>query len=81
MSKLKLYEIPRNVWIRVDGIEEDIFFHHIDGSYSLCTIKDSVIHLSASTEVELIDKDILRNPCQNYGRCNCLVDCQTGYRK
>lgn len=54
--KTKLYEVPRNSKIRVEGIDEVINFHHVDGMYSYCTGKDGVIHLAAWTEVEIVEE-------------------------
>ncbi len=49
---MKLYEVPRNTWIKVAGIR--FLFHHIDGMYSLCIDEQgSIINLAASTEVEI----------------------------
>lgn len=61
---MKLYDVPRDSRIRIKGLEvngiltEELNFHNIDGMYSYCTTDDElVVHLSASTEVELINKD------------------------
>lgn len=60
---MKLYDVPKNSRIRIEGLEingiltEELNFHHIDGMYSYCTTDNElVVHLSASTDVELIDK-------------------------
>ena len=51
-NSMKLYEVPRNTWIKVMGdvkvppaapeIEPDnkLFFRRIDGMYSVCTLDD-----------------------------------------
>ena len=42
----KLYEIPRHSPLRVtdsDGNIREATFHHIDGSYSYCTMDDEVL--------------------------------------
>lgn len=51
----KLYEVPRNTWVKTEeGLT--VFFGHIDGMYSYCTDKDKqVIHLAAWTEVKIIE--------------------------
>lgn len=50
---MKLYEIPRNSYIKVG--DEVFHFHHVDGMYSVCYNKDmKVVHLNASTEVEIV---------------------------
>jgi hypothetical protein len=68
---MKLYNVKNGTWIRVMGevttppcspeIQEGqkLFFHHIDGMYSLCTLTEKMddggyIHLAAWTEVEII---------------------------
>jgi hypothetical protein len=54
--KTKLYEVPRNSKIKVEGIDEIVDFHHIDGMYSYCTVSEGVIHLAAWTEVEIVEE-------------------------
>lgn len=52
---MKLYEVPRNTRIKVE--EQEFNFHHVDGAYSYCTDDNGgVIHLGASTEVEIVEK-------------------------
>ena len=68
---MKLYEVENGTWIRlVQNLRvppaapqlnkgEKIFFHHIDGMYSLCTPTeeldyDNALHLVAWAEVELV---------------------------
>lgn len=29
---------------------------------------------------KVLNKYTIKEPCQNFGRCNCSVDCQTGYK-
>lgn len=55
---MKLYEVPRNTYVKVvDDPNGYYFFDHADGMYSLCTdIDDNIVHLGASTEVEIIPK-------------------------
>ena len=72
---MKLHEVPRKSWIRVlpdpevvtkvppsapmiaDG--EVIFFHHIDGMYSLCRNQGGQIcHLVAWQEVEIVGEPL-----------------------
>ena len=65
MNKLvKLYEVPNNSRIRIEGLEvngvltEELNFHHVDGMYSYCTTDDNnVIHLTALTECEIIEQN------------------------
>lgn len=50
---MKLYECPRNTWVKTDD-GFTFFFCHVDGMYSLCRDEeDNVFHPSALTEVEL----------------------------
>lgn len=64
---MKLYEVPNNSYIKVKGNitvpldapfipeGETLRFFHIDGMYSLCVNKENqIVHLGASTEVEII---------------------------
>ena len=70
---MKLYDVPRNTWIKVlDDTRtpvaspeikkgDKIFFRHVDGMYSLCTLTDSeipnyaeAVHLVAWAEVEVL---------------------------
>lgn len=54
---MKLYEVPRNRKILVEG--KEYYFHHIDGMYSYCFNKDNeVVHLAAWCEVEVLPKEI-----------------------
>lgn len=59
-TRMKLYECPRNVIVRVlDSGDEplEVKFHRIDGMYSYCTLENGgVVHLAAWTEVELIEE-------------------------
>lgn len=67
---MKLHDVPARTWVRVVPDEtvntkvppaasmiedeENIFFHHIDGMYSLCKRKDgTTCHLVAWHEVEI----------------------------
>ena len=48
---MKLYDVPRNSTIVLQGGEE-LEFKHIDGMYSYClTQEGNVVHLKAWTEV------------------------------
>ncbi len=50
---MKLYDVPRNSRIKIEG--QELNFRSIDGMYSYCTTdSDEVVHLAAWTEVELI---------------------------
>ena len=52
---MKLYDVPRNTRVLVDG--EVVNFHHIDGMYSYCTTDSGdVVHLAAWTDVEVVDE-------------------------
>ena len=65
MNKLvKLYEVPKNSRIRIEGLEvngvltEELNFHHVDGMYSYCTTDNNeVVHLNASAECEIIEQN------------------------
>ena len=53
---MKLYEVPNNNYVRIQGTEDVFYFDHLDGMYSFC--KDSegnIIHLSVGTPVEIVD--------------------------
>jgi hypothetical protein len=49
---MKLYEVPRNSWIKFEG--ELYLFHKIDGMYSVCYCQGQVVHLAAWREVEFV---------------------------
>jgi hypothetical protein len=50
---MKLYDVPRNTWIKHGDLK--LFFHHIDGMYSYCeTESGEVCHLQVWTEVEVL---------------------------
>lgn len=50
-----LYNVAPKTYVRVDG--QVFLFHHIDGMYSYCLDEDDhVVHLGASTPVEIIGK-------------------------
>lgn len=52
---MKLYDVPRNSLIYINGTE--LKFHHIDGMYSYCTDSDgNVHHIAAFEEVEVINE-------------------------
>lgn len=51
---MKLYEVPRNSWVKLDD-GKVIFFEKADGVYSRCWDgPNRLIHLSAVTEVEVL---------------------------
>jgi len=55
---MKLYEAPRNTWVKVIEPDcDDVFkFHHVDGMYSYCHDEaGEVCHYKAWTEVEILD--------------------------
>jgi hypothetical protein len=53
---MKLYEVPRKSYIRLDG--DTFFFDHVNGIYSYCLdMKGNVVHLVAWAEVELANKE------------------------
>jgi hypothetical protein len=54
---MKLYEVPRNTLIRIKGTNDVLLFDHIDGMYSVCIYDDQVVHLSANTEVDIVEKE------------------------
>ena len=55
---MKLMNVPRNTWIKVDGCDELILFHHLDGMYSYCELGDgNVVHLRFDTPVEIARND------------------------
>jgi hypothetical protein len=56
---MKLYDVPRNSTIVLEGGEE-LEFKHIDGMYSVCVTKEgNVVHLAAWTDVTV------KEPTQN----------------
>jgi hypothetical protein len=62
---MKLYDVPKNSKIRIyyqnlnEKLFQDYTFHHIDGAYSYCTdSNNNIIHIGASTEVEIINENI-----------------------
>jgi len=53
---MKLYDVPRNTRIKVEGIK--LLFHHIDGMYSFCTDDEGkVYHPAAWSEVEIKEEE------------------------
>ena len=49
---MKLYDVPRNTYILLDG--HRFKFDHIDGMYSLCyDVNNKICHLAAWTEVKI----------------------------
>lgn len=51
---MKLYEVPRDSKIKVDGQVLD--FSRVDGMYSLCFDSEGhPVHIAAWTEVEIVD--------------------------
>lgn len=54
---MKLYQVPRESWVRTAQTGELFFFDHVDGMYSFCrNAEGKVVHLAAGTEVEVLDK-------------------------
>lgn len=54
IARMKLYDVPRNTHVKLEGCEETILFHHIDGMYSYCTRSNGdVVHLAAWEDVEI----------------------------
>lgn len=52
---MKLYEVPRYNFIKMEGVNKILFFDHIDGAYFLCEDnKGTIYHIGASTEVEIV---------------------------
>ena len=50
---MKLYDVPRNSTIVLEGGEE-LEFKHIDGMYSVCVTKEgNVVHLAAWADVQV----------------------------
>jgi hypothetical protein len=50
---MKLYDVPRNSTIVLEGGEE-LEFKHIDGMYSYCVTKEgNVVHLAAWSDVQV----------------------------
>jgi len=53
---MKLYEVPRKSYIRLD--DDTFFFDHVDGMYSYCLdMKGNVVHLAAWAEVEHLNEE------------------------
>jgi hypothetical protein len=56
---MKLYECPRESYIKVDHDSTGTvyFFDHLDGMYSYCTDKyGNILHLAAYLDVIKVDK-------------------------
>lgn len=52
---MKLYELPNYKEAEVDVNGVKVIFHHIDGMYSYCWLKDNpehLVHLMIGTELE-----------------------------
>ena len=69
MEVKSLFEVPRNSYIAI--VQEDptrppgdniklgpvLFFHHIDGMYSLCHVSDGTpCHIAAWTDVVVVER-------------------------
>ena len=55
---MKLYDVPRETRINCKASDGSswVTFHHIDGSYSLCTTEHgAIVHLKAWAEIERSD--------------------------
>jgi hypothetical protein len=66
---MKLYEVPRNTMIELEGRE--YFFHHIDGAYSLCyDVDGNIVHISANAEVKIKRRiECLKRKLQKKRKC------------
>ena len=53
---MKLYEVPRNTYIKSLSSDHVVLLVTLDGAYSLCTNPLGITHWSASTEVEIVSK-------------------------
>lgn len=66
---MKLHEVPRGTYIKLaenahvppgaPNLKKGdvIKFHRIDGMYSYCTYDGEVVHISAFSEVEIVNKN------------------------
>ena len=54
---MKLYQIPKMSKIMIESsVASYVIFYHIDVAYSYCeTEHGEIVHLSASTELELLE--------------------------
>jgi len=58
---MKLYNVPRQSYIRRQPDGECLFFDHVDGMYSFCKLGGNVVHFFAGEEVEIISKEEYEN--------------------
>lgn len=55
----KLYDIPRNTYIRSPLTDKVYMFNHIDGSYSFCTnMLGDICHFAAWSEFHPLIKKV-----------------------
>lgn len=58
---MKLYQVPNDTPIRFtdsEGVTHDLFFHHLDGMYSLCRDQeDRPVHLAGWADVEVVTRE------------------------
>jgi hypothetical protein len=54
---MKLYELGNDKrFTLVDDASGTVFLlDHIDGAYSVCYIGNAIVHISASTDVEVVE--------------------------
>lgn len=53
---MKLHEVKPKSWVKI--AQQKIWFDHVDGIKTTCIDLDgNVVHINASAEVEVIDKD------------------------
>lgn len=58
-SFMKLYNIPNNSYIKIDG--DVLYFVHIDGAYSFCKdMRGNIVHLAAWADVELASTEEIK---------------------
>lgn len=53
---MKLYQVPRNTYIKSVSSGNIVLLATLDGAYSVCTNPYGITHWSASTEVEIVNK-------------------------
>ena len=53
---MKLYEVPHGTRVKIIDTGETIFFHHIEGAYSLCSTENgSIVHIPAGSNVSIVE--------------------------
>lgn len=59
---MKLYEVPRNTWIKVTDNGETLYFVRIKGAYSICTTDSrSIVHLPAGSNVTILEECVIEH--------------------